>query len=88
MKSANFFNEKIHLDTMKRDEYQKFYEEGKKGSLCCPVCREKVRMYLGIAGEPHFFHVLDQNKNCTDPPMPDNSQKSVQEDEYIEKNGF
>lgn len=88
MKSANFFNEKIHLDTMKRDEYQKFYEEGKKGSLSCPVCREKVRMYLGIAGEPHFFHVLDQNKNCTDPPMPDNSQKSVQDDEYIEKNGF
>ncbi|MBM4764273.1 ATP-dependent helicase [Bacillus sp. B15-48] len=85
MKTALYNNTFIHLATIQREDYQKLYEDGKKGLLICTSCRKPVRFYLGIAKNPHFFHHLNTESICEDPPL-DLSQS--QESNYIEKHGF
>ena len=88
MKTAIFLNNKIHLDKTNREEYQKLYDAGKKGSLTCPSCGEKVRLYLGIMEESHFFHVLPDHKSCADQPISEEVAPIKVESVYTEQNGF
>jgi DNA helicase II / ATP-dependent DNA helicase PcrA len=88
MKTANFNNNKIHLEKVKREDLQKLYDAGKKGELTCLSCNEKVRLYLGIATEPHFFHVLSTDKKCIDLPFIEESSSLTNDEDYIERNGF
>ncbi|RDU35603.1 ATP-dependent DNA helicase Rep [Neobacillus piezotolerans] len=67
MKSANFQNGTVHLQTLSRERYQKIYLAGRNGQLSCPACFEPVRLYLGIEHEPHFFHLNDPGKECPGP---------------------
>lgn len=89
MKTAIYLTNIIHLDSLHREEYQKIYVEGKKGSLTCPVCAEKVRFYIGIEKEPHFFHIQSEQSICQDQPVVNKNQTTdINEDDYIERNGF
>lgn len=76
----------IDLNQLKRENYQFIYDAGKKGKLQCPVCKEPVRLYLGIEREPHFYH-LSKRENCQD-PIHKTVEPIAQNDEYIERNGF
>ncbi len=57
----------IHLHNFPREEYQSIHEESMNGGLSCPVCGNEVRLYLGIAREPHFYHPgkPGQDQLCT-----------------------
>ncbi|WP_409291848.1 ATP-dependent helicase [Peribacillus sp. SCS-37] len=52
MKNERLFN----LDTIDPSELQALYDDGTRGQLSCFVCRDAVKLYLGIENEPHFFH--------------------------------
>ncbi|WP_102271788.1 UvrD-helicase domain-containing protein [Cytobacillus massiliigabonensis] len=86
MKTAMLNNNLININRVSRGMFQSLYDEGKKGHLQCPVCKEKVRFYIGINQEPHFYHIHHLNYSCEDvddsPAMP---QERV---EYEERNGF
>ncbi|MGG1676548.1 ATP-dependent helicase [Neobacillus sp. NRS-1170] len=82
MKTVIYQEQNINLNYLKRDEYQKFFIAGKNGELRCPVCTEKMRMFLGIKESPHFFHALSPEKRCTEPSQPKIN------DNFIERNGF
>lgn len=87
MKTAIYEKRTIHLNQWLRKDYQALYEAGRKGKLCCPVCGEKVRFYLGINGIPRFYHLTANQPDCRDPiQMVDQPDKK--ETEYIERNGF
>ncbi|WP_147533263.1 UvrD-helicase domain-containing protein [Bacillus marasmi] len=91
MKTAIFLDDKIHLDKLDREQYQRIYEAGKKGDLACPSCGAPVRLYLGIMEEPHFFHVVSTQNQCTDLSEEEfEAPKPAQATEvsYIERNGF
>lgn len=88
MKSAIYDNKSIHLDTTNREEFQKLYEAGKKGELTCPCCTEKVRLYLGIMDEPHFYHMLPTLQKCADAPIAKEVAAPIVEETTIERNGF
>lgn len=86
MKTAILNNKIININRVSREMFQSLYEDGKKGHLQCPVCKEKVRFYLGINQEPHFYHIPDPNYSCKDPDeFPSVSQEKA---EYEERNGF
>ena len=85
MKTAIYQQQLITLSQMARDQYQKIYLAGKNGELHCPACEEKVKLFLGIQMEPHFFHIHSPEKNCLDPdPIIDTDDSP----HYIERNGF
>ncbi|WP_338449012.1 ATP-dependent helicase [Niallia oryzisoli] len=69
MKTAKQGNQLIVLDETNRSSYQRIYEDGKKGLLECPVCSEKVRLFLGIEKDPYFQHNYTKHSNCTDPEI-------------------
>lgn len=80
-------NKIIHIEKTDRDMFQSIFEDGKKGKLHCASCGEKVRFYIGIHKEPHFYHLLNNHQTCADPvnePLP-NQSDSI---EYEEQNGF
>jgi len=85
MKTAFYQQQLIRLSQLARDQYQKIYLAGKNGELVCPTCHEQVKLFLGIAMEPHFFHVQSPEKNCSDP---DPIKISEDTPHYIERNGF
>jgi DNA helicase II / ATP-dependent DNA helicase PcrA len=86
MKTALYQNQLVHLEQLPREQYQKMYNAGKKGDLSCPICKENVRLYLGIQKSPHFFHTHKPEKICQSPTI-QIVQKEV-EPSYIEQNGF
>lgn len=85
MKTAILNNKMIHINRLSREKFQSLYEDGKKGFLHCPACNEKVRFYLGIDQEPHFYHILHSNHSCQDIDIPHVPQETV---EYEERDGF
>ncbi|MDP4170589.1 MAG: ATP-dependent helicase [Bacillota bacterium] len=66
MKTAIYKAKHIHLDTLDRGQYQKVFLAGKNGDIICPSCSEKLRLYLGIEGTPHFYHLQSPDKTCPD----------------------
>lgn len=89
MKTAIYNQQIISLEQYNREDYQKLYDDGKKGMLTCSVCGDSVRLYLGIQDKPHFYHHLSKKEACIDlinpSPQPANATEKI---EYIEKNGF
>ncbi len=85
MKTTMLHNKMIHLDRIDRETFQSIYENGKKGLLVCPECGEKVRFYIGIEKEPHFYHIMDKDTKCRDSTM---IESSPSHEEYSEFNGF
>jgi DNA helicase II / ATP-dependent DNA helicase PcrA len=87
MKTAIYQNQRIILNQLARDQYQKIYLSGKNGDLSCPVCHEKVRLYLGIQSIPSFHHVLSSERDC---PEPDTQEDVVEtlKTSHVERNGF
>ncbi|WP_019240541.1 MULTISPECIES: UvrD-helicase domain-containing protein [Bacillus] len=85
MKHAKFHQEMIDLTKISADLLQVTFERGKKGLLTCPVCKEQVRLYLGINEAPHFYHVGKSKPPCE---MHIASPTSKESDMYIERNGF
>ncbi|MBP2241204.1 DNA helicase-2/ATP-dependent DNA helicase PcrA [Cytobacillus eiseniae] len=87
MKTAILQNTIIYIQQVSRERFQTIYEAGKKGQLQCPVCKEKVRFYLGIDGEPHFYHILNTDHSCKDSneETPTPPQEPF---EYVERGGF
>lgn len=92
MKTAIFLDDKIHLDTLNREQYQRIYEAGKKSELACPSCGAPVRLYLGIMEEPHFYHIAASQNHCEDLPeelfTEPKPTAATSDDGYIERNGF
>lgn len=87
MKTALYQNKMIHIDHINRENYQKIFDEGKKGLYKCPNCGENVRFYLGIKHEPHFFHIIKSNTKCVDKSLP-MMEQGVEEIKFREQNGF
>lgn len=87
MKTAIYQNKLIHLDK-NHAEYQKLYDEGRKGKLSCPSCGEKMRLFLGIESAPHFFHTQSKNPACKDSFPAVALKENNLEREFIERNGF
>ncbi|PLS02901.1 UvrD-helicase domain-containing protein [Neobacillus cucumis] len=85
MKTAIYQQQLISLSHIPRDQYQNIFLAGKNGQLECPTCQEKVKMFLGIEMEPHFFHVSSPEKLCPDQVVIENSDDTPS---YIERNGF
>lgn len=89
MKTALKENQLIHLDHINRSTYQQLYEEGKKGLLRCPVCSEKILLYLGIEKDPFFQH-RKENKSCEEMESQMEMAASIEEEQVqdIVINGF
>ncbi|RSD29438.1 UvrD-helicase domain-containing protein [Mesobacillus subterraneus] len=88
MKSARYNKQIISLDEYNREDYQKLYDDSKKGINECSVCGEPVRLYLGIQNKPHFYHHLTPKEDCIEnikSSIPVQREENV---EYIERNGF
>ncbi|MED3572348.1 ATP-dependent helicase [Cytobacillus praedii] len=86
MKKAMLHNKMININRVSREMFQSLHVDGKKGHLQCPVCKEKVRLYIGINQDPHFYHIPELNHTCKDP---DDTLSMPQEKvEYEERNGF
>ncbi|MEH7887280.1 ATP-dependent helicase, partial [Bacillus sp. JJ1609] len=89
MKTAKYNQQIISLEQYNREDYQKLYDDGKKGMLTCSECGDPVRLYLGIQNKPHFYHHLSKKEDCSDLNDPSSPPEKVKEKiEYIEKNGF
>ncbi|HJV18066.1 MAG TPA: ATP-dependent helicase [Bacillales bacterium] len=86
MNTALYRNELLQLNQLHRDQFQKIYQAGKNGELFCNVCKENVRLYLGINKSPYFFHTRTPEKSCQTSETHANS--NVSEQTYIERNGF
>ncbi|MBY0144765.1 UvrD-helicase domain-containing protein [Neobacillus niacini] len=82
MKIAMNHNQRIVLDQLAREQYQQLYIQGKNNELTCPVCQEKVRLFLGIQEEPYFFHSKFPEKSCPEPDI------EAIEPVIVERNGF
>ncbi|WP_226087190.1 UvrD-helicase domain-containing protein [Mesobacillus sp. S13] len=88
MKTAKYNQQIICLEHYNREDYQKLYDDGKKGMLTCSVCGEPVRLYLGIKEKPHFYHHLSAKEGCIDQNESFPALQSTEETEYTERNGF
>ncbi len=86
MKMAVYQQQNIVLDYLNRSDYQKIYLAGKNGELHCPVCSEKIRLFLGIKEDPHFYHVHAPKKDCPEPEVP--TEVNIINENYIERDGF
>jgi DNA helicase II / ATP-dependent DNA helicase PcrA len=82
MKTAMHQNNRILLDQLAREQYQLVYLQGKNGELFCPVCNEKVRLFLGIQEQPYFYHIKSPKHSCPEPVIEE------QEPIIVERNGF
>jgi DNA helicase II / ATP-dependent DNA helicase PcrA len=82
MKMAMYQNQRIVLDQLAREQYQRIYLQGKNGDLSCPVCNQKVRLFLGIEETPHFYHIKFPENQCPEPVI------EVVEPSIVERNGF
>lgn len=82
MKTAMKHNQRIVLDQIAREQYQQIYLQGKNGDLSCPVCNEKVRLFLGIQEHPHFYHIKSPENACPEPVIEEFDPI------IIERNGF
>jgi DNA helicase II / ATP-dependent DNA helicase PcrA len=89
MNTAKYNQQIISLEKYNREDFQKLYEDGKKGMLSCSVCGDPVRLYLGIQEKPHFYHHLSKKEDCLDINHPSSKPAIAEEKtEYIEKYGF
>jgi DNA helicase II / ATP-dependent DNA helicase PcrA len=88
MKTAKYNQQIINLDHYNREDYQKLYDDGKKGMLTCTVCGEPVLLYLGIKEKPHFYHYLSTKEGCIDQIEPFPALQTTEKAEYTERNGF
>ena len=88
MKTAKYNQQIISLDQYNREDYQKLYDEGKKGKLICSVCGEPVRLYLGIKDKPHFYHHLSAKEDCNEQKQSFPALQPSEKAEYTERNGF
>jgi DNA helicase II / ATP-dependent DNA helicase PcrA len=88
MKTAIYQNQRIVLEQLARDQYQKIFLAGKNGELFCPVCKEKVLLFLGIQENPHFFHAQASLKDCIKIEPSESVVKLDDAPHYIERNGF
>ncbi|MBM7653664.1 ATP-dependent helicase [Neobacillus cucumis] len=86
MKTAIYQQQLISLSQLAREQYQKIYLAGKNGELKCPSCHEKVKLFLGIQPEPHFFHIHSPKKKCLTPEPIINLDEEAPP--FIERNGF
>ena len=86
MKTAMYQNRKIVLEQLAREQYQKIYLSGKNGDLSCPVCHEKVRLFLGIQGTPRFYHVNSPRRIALS--LQWKKPKTRRKPIYVERNGF
>ncbi|MEH6994572.1 ATP-dependent helicase [Neobacillus drentensis] len=82
MKTAMHQNQRIVLDQVAREQYQLIYLQGKNGELSCPVCNEKVRLFLGILEQPYFYHIKSPETSCPEPVIEE------MEPIMVERNGF
>ncbi|MCM3690181.1 ATP-dependent helicase [Neobacillus niacini] len=82
MKTAMHQNQRIVLDQIGREQYQLLYLQGKNGELSCPVCNEKVRLFLGILEQPYFYHIKSPEHPCPEPVIEE------KEPVMVERNGF
>lgn len=82
MKTAIHQNQRIVLDQLAREQYQLLYLQGKNDELSCPVCNEKVRLFLGIQEQPYFYHIKSPLHSCPDPVIEE------LEPIIVERNGF
>jgi DNA helicase II / ATP-dependent DNA helicase PcrA len=82
MKTAMHQNQRIVLDQVAREQYQLLYLQGKNGELFCPVCNEKVRLFLGILEKPYFYHIKSPEHSCLEPVIEE------MEPIMVERNGF
>lgn len=82
MKTAMYQNHRILLDQLAREQYQLVYLQGKNGELSCPVCNEKVRLFLGIQEQPYFYHIKSPKHSCPEPVIEE------PEPIIVERNGF
>ncbi|MCM3573110.1 ATP-dependent helicase [Mesobacillus subterraneus] len=88
MKTAKYNHQIISLDQYNREDYQKLYDDGKKGMLTCSVCGGPVRFYLGIKDKPRFYHHLSSKEDCNEQRESPLSVQPSEKAEYIERNGF
>jgi DNA helicase II / ATP-dependent DNA helicase PcrA len=82
MKTAMNQNQRIVLDQIEREQYQQLFLQGKNKELTCPVCKEEVRLFLGIQEAPHFYHSKFPEKSCPEPAIEEI------EPAIVERNGF
>ncbi|MEH7177457.1 UvrD-helicase domain-containing protein [Neobacillus vireti] len=82
MKTAMNHNQRIVLEQVSREQYQRIYLQGKNGDLTCPVCLGKVRLFLGIQEQPHFYHIKSPERACPEPVIEE------REPIIVERNGF
>lgn len=80
MQTALLQTKSISLSSLKREDFQKIFEESKKGKVVCAACHEQVQLYLGIHEQPHFYHCAQTA--CTGPEQVEEKQ------EETELNGF
>ena len=85
MKTAIYQNQNIVLEQLSRDQYQKIFLAGKQGQLNCPVCKENVRLFLGIQKEPHFYHLHSPDILCPEPTV---TAVKLDSHQSTEINGF
>lgn len=83
MKIAMHQNQRIVLEQLAREQYQLLYMQGKNGELSCPVCHEKVRLFLGIQEEPYFYHIKSPEHQCPEPVIEEELEAVI-----VERNGF
>jgi DNA helicase II / ATP-dependent DNA helicase PcrA len=88
MKTAKYNQQVISLEQYNRSDFQKLYDDGKKGMLTCSICGSPVRLYLGIQEKPRFYHHLSGKEDCQEKSLAIPSRKSSENQEYIERNGF
>ncbi|AST90670.1 ATP-dependent helicase [Sutcliffiella cohnii] len=92
MKLAIWKSQPISLNKIARERYQQIYELGQRYELTCSICSTRVKMYLGIYEEPHFYPV-DKSINHEECERKAATMESpiVEIEEsasYLEQNGF
>ena len=81
MKTAINQNQKIVLDQVAREQYQRIYLQGKNGELTCPFAMKKYDCFLEFRN-PHFYHIKSPEKSCPEPVIEEI------EPIFVERNGF
>ncbi|HWO98451.1 MAG TPA: ATP-dependent helicase [Bacillus sp. (in: firmicutes)] len=64
MKHAVHKTKKIQLSHLSREKFQFIYEACLREEVTCLHCGEPVRLYLGIAQAPHFYHAAAPHKRA------------------------
>ncbi|WP_416828777.1 UvrD-helicase domain-containing protein [Ectobacillus polymachus] len=77
----------IHLHTYPRELFQRLYEASLKHEVTCPSCHKPVKLYLGIAKQPHFYHISSAPA-CKTAIFADSQQEIAATSSSIELGGF